>query len=268
MVTDLLSRALERLYAAPLAEFIALRKELVAELRGAGERTAASQVAAAAKPTRTAWALNQVARRQPEVLRALFQAREAAADPSLSDADARRNATRDYRQRMADTVRAGRDALAESGATLDATQARRMAETLQAACAGDGEARWRLLSGTLTHDVDVEDPFAGLVAEPSRAGGVEETVETKEKHAAQRERDEREKKERERKDQQHIREARARISELEEVTRDLREKFQRAEAAAALTARDAHVAKRAAEEGEERLAQARADLESRGRLQR
>ena len=49
-------------------------KELVAALRARGEAAAAQAVAAAAKPTRTAWALNQVARARPELVEALLQA--------------------------------------------------------------------------------------------------------------------------------------------------------------------------------------------------
>jgi len=82
MPPDLLSLSLERLYAVPLEEFLALRKQLAGELRSSGDIAASRAIAAAPKPTRTAWALNQVSRRQPELPTALLRARDLAFAPA------------------------------------------------------------------------------------------------------------------------------------------------------------------------------------------
>ena len=50
------------LYAAPLGEFIARRKEASALLRKAGKREAAARVKALTKPTPAAWAANALQR--------------------------------------------------------------------------------------------------------------------------------------------------------------------------------------------------------------
>ena len=54
MPPDALSLSLDRLYAVPLEEFLALRKQLAGELRSSGDITASKAIAAAPKPTRTA----------------------------------------------------------------------------------------------------------------------------------------------------------------------------------------------------------------------
>lgn len=171
--SDALAAALDELYAAPLDAFVARRRELVGKLRAAGEVPASRLVGAVGKPTRTAWGLNQVARRHPELLRAVFEARDVAvAAQKRGDVESVRVATRGYRERVADIVRAARSALLDSGVDASATQARvegrRIGETLQAAHAEDSATRERLLAGRLTRDIEVEDPFAGL--ETSAAG--------------------------------------------------------------------------------------------------
>jgi hypothetical protein len=157
-----LDEALDALYAAPFDSFVAERREAASRLRAAGDIAAARSIAAAAKPTRTAWALNQVARGRPELVTSVVDAREAAAKVQKSgDAHAIREGARAFRDAVGEVVRAARSVLDEAGAPLNAAQARRMAETLQALATDDAE-REKLAAGRLTHDVAVEDPFAGL----------------------------------------------------------------------------------------------------------
>ena len=146
----------DHLYAVPLEEFLALRKQLAGDLRASGDVAAARAIAAAPKPTRTAWALNQVSRRQPELPRALLLARELAFAPARGNAEGVRQASRDYRERLNDIVRAARQVMAEGGMELNASQARRMIETLQAACADGGKARAQWLGGTLARDLEAD----------------------------------------------------------------------------------------------------------------
>jgi hypothetical protein len=272
MATDALSAALDRLYAAPLDDFVALRKRLTAELRAAGEVAAAREIAGAPKPSRTAWALNQTARRHPALLRALFEARDAAAGAAAAgDAAAVRQTSRGFRERVGVVVRAARDVLAEAGAELTAAQARRVGETLQAASASPGQARERLVAGRLIQDVDVEDPFAGIeagempVVAPERAG--ERQREREQEEEQEKEREEEQDRERERQRDREREEkaravatARARVVELEEAARDARAEARVAETAAARAQREAQHAKAAADEADARLERARDEL--------
>jgi hypothetical protein len=64
---------LDRLYAAPLDEFVAERDELAKRLRSDGDREAADRVKALRKPSAAVWAVNQLARRQQKDYRALLK---------------------------------------------------------------------------------------------------------------------------------------------------------------------------------------------------
>ena len=59
-----LDEATDDLYAADLEAFVSERTRLARELRDAGDREAAEQLAKLKKPTVAAWALNQLARRK------------------------------------------------------------------------------------------------------------------------------------------------------------------------------------------------------------
>jgi hypothetical protein len=240
------------LFDAALDDFIPRRKQLIAELKAAGETAAAAQLAAMAKPSRTAWALNQVARRRRELLVALMQAREAVASPK-DDPERFRNKTREYRDRVNDVMRAARDVLVGEGLDLNATQTRRLAEPLHAAAAEDGSARARLMAGTLTGDVDAEDPLAGLgLAETEAAPRSRENEEERER----RERDER---------ARRVSEASARVAELESAAQDAGARLRRAQGDAERAAREMVQATKAMEAVQSRLERAREELERVGK---
>jgi hypothetical protein len=263
---DPLSSAIDRLYEAPLEQFVALRRELGAALRAAGEVEASRLVATAAKPTRTAWALNQVARRQPELLQALFDARDGAAvAQKRGDAEQVRSTVREFRTRLADAVRAARDVLAGVGVEMNAGQSRRTAESLQAASAGGAEARTQLLAGRLARDVDVEDPFGGLEVDETRAQRRSEPRPPEDGASRKRDaaaRDARERSiQRERAERERaIEERRLRVASLEEKAREAHASAREAEVAAGRAQSAAEKARRAAVEADARLGQARAEL--------
>jgi len=64
--TDL-DAALERLYAAPYQSFTEVRDALARELKSAGNAELSAQLKKERRPTVTVWALNQLARRNPEI---------------------------------------------------------------------------------------------------------------------------------------------------------------------------------------------------------
>jgi hypothetical protein len=59
---------MQQLYAAGPEEFMAVRRNLVAQARAAGERDLAAELGALRKPSVAAWAINQVARKAPGAL--------------------------------------------------------------------------------------------------------------------------------------------------------------------------------------------------------
>jgi hypothetical protein len=269
------AEAIERLFLAPFDDFVEQRKAMAAALRAAGDVAAAREVLASKKPSRTAWAINQVARRHPDALRAAMGAlEEATGAQSSADGEAMRTSARAFRDRVGDVVKLCETTLEESGAGLNAVQARRLGETLRAAMAGPGEARDRLMAGRLVEDLEVEDPFAGLPERaPSRAtgraakaevaagskahpGAKEQRVREQEEaraRAAQREGAARER---------AIEQARHKLRELEEEARQARVAAHQAETAAARAQAEAEKVRRASQAVEERLAKAREALKA------
>ena len=100
-----LEAALDELYGVEPDEFVATRKRLAADLRGAEAKDAAKTVLAARRPTTAAWALNQLSRRQPELVESLLDlSRELEAAQTRAragDRDAMREATRAQRAALA-----------------------------------------------------------------------------------------------------------------------------------------------------------------------
>jgi hypothetical protein len=258
------SDSLDRLYAAPLDGFVALRKELTAELRAAGDVAGSREVAAAKKPSRPAWALNQMARRNADDLKAAFQAHAAAAKAQASgDADTVRDTVRAFRDALGEVVKAAAGVADEAGVPLSAAQVRQLGETIRAAIGG--ESREQLLAGRLTEDTEVDDPFAGLEASPGRkvtprARETAEKADRPGKVAAEptaRERDaQRAREERER----EIEAAKRRLDALEHEAREARIAAHQAEVVARRAEAEAEKARRIATAFEGPLEKARAAL--------
>jgi hypothetical protein len=76
-VADLPADVLDRLYELPPERFIAARDEAVEAARLAGDRGAASAIAALRRPTVAAWLVNLLARRRPELVAELLELGEA-----------------------------------------------------------------------------------------------------------------------------------------------------------------------------------------------
>ena len=137
------------LYGLPLEEFTAARNALAKELTRAGDRAAAAEVKKLPKPNKAAWALNQVARQQPDEVHLLLQAgdrlREAQRQALEGDASALRAATRAEQDQV--------NRLVEAAAKLAGPGADdRLRATLRAA-ATDPAAGALLRQGRLVTDV-------------------------------------------------------------------------------------------------------------------
>jgi hypothetical protein len=162
-VGDAVDERIDDLYARPPEEFVAARAALAKDLRAAGDKAAAKEVAALRRPTLAAWALNQLRRVDPEGLDEF-----AAAAATLRAAQERalggdrtadlRSAMAERREAAARLVRAASGALRELAREPDPHVAP-MAATLEAAAA-DPETLDQLRNGRLT--TEVEAPGFGL----------------------------------------------------------------------------------------------------------
>jgi hypothetical protein len=141
-------------------EFVAARNARAKELRTAKQRDRAGAVAKLPKPTWTAWALNVLARREPDALTAWLAA-GADLDAALGagDRDALREAQQAERASLAATIELADAVLGEAGRTPDDQTAQKLTGTLRAAIT-DGAVRDRLVRGVL--DDDVEAPTFGF----------------------------------------------------------------------------------------------------------
>jgi hypothetical protein len=140
-------------------------------LRKAGKKEAADELGQLRKPTRSVWAVNQVARRRPQEVRALVKAgdelrKTQRAAVAGRDPQALREAQRAHRALLDELTETAREVLgAERGGSSALTQA---LQTLRAASV-DKEASKALLSGTLAGDVEQAGFGPLLSAVPVRA---------------------------------------------------------------------------------------------------
>jgi hypothetical protein len=84
-----------RLLAVPLGDFVEERKRLATQLKSLGRRDEAQEIAKLPKPSSALWAINQLARREPEAIRRL-------AKLTIAMQAGPRHAPDDYSQRLAE----------------------------------------------------------------------------------------------------------------------------------------------------------------------
>jgi hypothetical protein len=150
--------ALDRLYGLSLAEFTPARDELARDLRKAGEREAADEAKALAKPSISAWAVNQLARKEPMQIRGLMTAgerlRSAQAGVLLGgDPDELQAALQRQRDVVAALLDSAEHILATEGHPASQATLDRIRGTLTAAAA-DEEGTRLVESGLLTKDLE------------------------------------------------------------------------------------------------------------------
>jgi hypothetical protein len=137
--------ALASLYQVPLERFVAERKRLAGELKTAGEKAAAAQLAKRARPTVSAWVVDQLWWQARPAFDALFDTAQRLRDGKLDAMAAHREAIARLRAHAAELLTA-----AEHGATEAIL--RRVTRTLSAlAAAGSWEPD---LPGALSADRD------------------------------------------------------------------------------------------------------------------
>lgn len=150
-------RDIDRLYDLPLGQFTSARNALVRELRKAGRKDEAEEVRALKKPTTTAWAVNQLARREPEKIAELIKAgdalRKAQRDVLGGKGADVRDASRAQHDLADDLLDDARALLEEAGAKATQAAAHRISGTLRAASTDPATAKV-LRKGRLTDDVE------------------------------------------------------------------------------------------------------------------
>ena len=152
-----LNAEIDRLYQAPLGEFVAARNALSARAKAAQGRDAAQHIKSLEKPNATAWVVNQLAWRHRADVTALLLAGDAVRlvqQQRLGGADVDAAPAQRARQTAMDVLVAhAADLLKEAGQAPSPENRQRLVSTLDAlATYGTGEAAPRV--GRLTRDVD------------------------------------------------------------------------------------------------------------------
>jgi hypothetical protein len=166
---------LDDLYGLPLDQFTPERNALAKELRNAGERDRATEVAALRKPSVAAWAVNQLVRTQKRAVGELFEAGDAlraAHDAVLAgrgDGSSLRAAVERERLAVETLTKTARGLLTSDGHELSATIIDRVSDTLHAAALED-DARAQVRDGRLERELrHVGLGVAGGLAAPAGA---------------------------------------------------------------------------------------------------
>lgn len=163
-----LEREIDRLFELPLDEFTPGRNELARRLKREGDKEAAEQIQALAKPSVPAWAINQLARQEKAKVKALLDAGaklRKAQERALAGghADTLRAAQAEERQAVRDLTGRAEEILKESGRPASRPIIERISSTLGAAAVTE-PARTALKAGRLTSEVKVSgfDALAGI----------------------------------------------------------------------------------------------------------
>jgi hypothetical protein len=196
---------IDRLFELPLDEFTSARNDLAKRLKQQGEAEAAEAVGGMAKPTVAAWAVNQLARREPEPVRGLLNvaarlrnAQERALGGDRA-ADELRAAQSEEREIIRDLTRRAEAILREADRPASGQTLERVSSILRSAAVAD-PGREALRAGRLSGDVEVSgfEALAGLELpqggrRTARASGDDLTERRRQKREAERRRKELEK---------------------------------------------------------------------------
>jgi hypothetical protein len=254
-MADRVADVADRLYGLPLEEFTRERDAAAKALRREKERDAAAEVGRLPKPSAGGWAVNVLAREQPELRDELLAAGDAVREVQESalagTADRADMRAATARQRAAvDALLDAAAGLRPGGKALSSAALDKLRQTLQAA-AGDEGIRQAIAAGRLVREADGAGawPFDAPPPAPPppprapraggrRAGRDAARSRRAEREAAERETAQREAAERRRELETRLGEARAeRRARERELTRAEREaeraraRFEQAEAA-------------------------------------
>ena len=267
------------LYRLPPEEFTAARDALARRLRSASERDKADEVRKLRRPNVPAWAVNQIAQGQPELIdEVLATGNELRDAMEIGDGRLLREAERATRQATDAVVEEAERLLAGAGHGVTDDVRSRLAATLRAAIV-DPEVAAQVQGGMLERDLELPGfgldtpvpaapkPAKARAPRPKRSEGEDERRE-RQARQEQGEQEEQERREERRRREEARRAAKRRVAELESEVKRL---GRQAERLATVAERAEEEARRAREEAESaaahadeavaRLAAARRDVE-------
>jgi hypothetical protein len=190
-------KELDKLFALPLDEFTAARKDAVKRLKEAGEDEVAEQVGAFTKPSVPVWTINQLARQDKRAMRVLLDAAaklRKAQERALAggDSDALRAAQEQERDALRDLTHRAEGILEQAGRPASRPVLERIRSTLRAAALAD-PPRDALKAGRLTDEVEMSgfDVLAGIEPAPRKRGQPRDELAERREQKAQRERERR-----------------------------------------------------------------------------
>ena len=177
MQTVTLAEVADELYGLPPGQFIATRDERAREAKAAGRREDATAIRKLARPTTSAWLVNQLSRGAPDQLSRLFEVGAALQEAQRTLAgDRLRELSGQRRQVVGDLLPVAAEIAGDAGQVASAAVLEEVRATLEAALA-DQDAREAVRSGRLTKalayaglgEVDLTAAVAQLP--PGRSGG-------------------------------------------------------------------------------------------------
>lgn len=154
---------LDRLYTAPLDQFIKLRNEFAGRLRKDGNEAAAARIGRLKKPSVSAWAVNQLARTADLDVQRLIKAGVAQEQAQRSALSGGLGGFEAARVEEAAAIRLLREAARKLLPSTSTVTLDRVTKTLRAAAATP-EGRVLLKQGRLTEDLEPPgfDAFSGI----------------------------------------------------------------------------------------------------------
>jgi len=165
---------LDQLFETTPEEFVATRNGLVAKLNALGEHQVASELKALGRPTVPVWAINRLARREPDNVAALLDAAnqlrstQARALRSRTSADQLRAAAQAEREAVRTLLRSAQEVLREANRPDTPGLLGRVESTLHAHAVGSPADRELLRRGRLSREAQALG-FAGLLSSPGAA---------------------------------------------------------------------------------------------------
>jgi hypothetical protein len=157
---------LDRLFATPPSQFIEERKRIAAALKSAGRKDDAKAVDKIPRPSVPVWTVNQIARREPELVRRLGAITERLKVAAGSEYAA---AATEHRQVLGELRERAAALLVEAGHDAGPHNVQRVVTNLRAA-AGNAETLDLLARGRLERDLE-EQEAASLFGTAAAASG-------------------------------------------------------------------------------------------------
>ena len=140
---------IDQLYGLPLGEFTERRNAAAKEIKDAGDKDTAAAVKKLAKPTLAAWVVNQLARREPQLMQELISVQDRLA--STASAKDLRELTHARRELVSKLKRSASKILEEGDYGTGAATLQHVSQTLLAGATE--EEQQLLLEGRLTRDL-------------------------------------------------------------------------------------------------------------------